>query len=89
MNLFCQMYIDIYQEHLTNLSLTLVHVCVSVISFLWEQTILKIEQNCFGHFSYVYFSWKGVKYVKLTALLSHARSPPKNNVMLDWARHLS
>lgn len=33
-NLFCQMYIDVYQEHLTNLSLTLVHVYVSVISFL-------------------------------------------------------
>lgn len=33
-NLFCQMYIDVYQEHLTNLSLTLVLVYVSVISFL-------------------------------------------------------
>lgn len=27
-NLFCQVYIDVYQKHLTNLSLTFVHVCV-------------------------------------------------------------
>lgn len=51
--------------------------------------MLKIELNCFGHFSYVYFSWKGEKCAKLTGLLSHAHFPPKNNVMVNWARHLS
>lgn len=30
-----------------------------------------------------------MKCAKLTGLLSHAHFPPKNNVMVDWARHLS
>lgn len=54
-----------------------------------ECTVFKIELNCSGHFSYVYFSCKAVKFAKLTRLLSRARCPPKNNVMADWVRHLS
>lgn len=73
---------------------SLLYVCevshqILKFAVILEWTVFKIELNCFGHFSYVYFSCKGVKCAKLTGLLSHAHFPPKNNVMVDWARHLS